>query len=97
VIEEKLDRIRAFYRKYYDVLPNRAQDDIRAELNADEHLLENVDHLLERALSYNQDTGECVYETLQYLSKKHKENREGRLNSEAKPDFCNIKVGKSPK
>jgi hypothetical protein len=53
--------------------------------------------LRENCRYYNQDTGECVYETLQYLSKKHKENREGRLNSEAKPDFCNIKVGKSPK
>lgn len=46
MIEKTLEEIRAFYRKYYDHLPAEGQDDIRAELNAEEHGPETINLLL---------------------------------------------------
>jgi hypothetical protein len=62
LIEAGLDQIRAFHRKYYDFLPDMALDQIRAELNTDEHTASSVALLLERALDWEERflTRKCV-------------------------------------
>jgi hypothetical protein len=54
LIKVALHQIRVFHRKYYDFLPNMALDQIRGELNTDEHTASSVVLLLARALDWEE-------------------------------------------